>query len=191
MRTTMACAAALAVATVACTSKTNDPGPAGGPVAGAADSHCGAKVTVVDPGQCTAAAGDDAGAGAGGAGGGDDFGATMYGAEGDDDDCKYHVKWSAAPRVNEDATFTVIATTKADGKPLTGAKPYIEAFLGATHPAPNAPTTTTEATPGTYTIGPVRFDASGDWTVRFHFAADCNDNEQSPHGHAAFFVHLP
>ena len=33
---------------------------------------------------------------------------------------------------------------------------------------------------------------AGDWTVRFHFYENCNDApEDSPHGHAAFFVHVP
>jgi hypothetical protein len=37
----------------------------------------------------------------------------------------------------------------------------------------------------------VRFDASGKWTVRFHFSADCADAVDSPHGHVAFFVNVP
>ena len=61
------------------------------------------------------------------------YGSTMYGTEGDDDDCKYHVKWTAASvAMNKDVTFTVVATTKADCKPVTlnftwtpGAKPVL------------------------------------------------------------------
>jgi len=38
----------------------------------------------------------------------------------------------------------------------------------------------------------ITFDAAGDWTVRYHFYEDCNDApEDSPHGHAAFLVHVP
>jgi hypothetical protein len=39
--------------------------------------------------------------------------------------------------------------------------------------------------------GPLRFDRSGRWVVRFHFYEDCNDGESSPHGHIAFFVDVP
>ena len=49
----------------------------------------------------------------------------------------------------------------------------------------------TETSPGTYTYGPIRFDASGKWTVRFHLYEDCVDGDTSPHGHAAFFVTVP
>ena len=44
----------------------------------------------------------------------------------------------------------------------------IEAFLDDTHPSLNVEQTSNETTPGTYTVGPVRFDVSGKWTVRFH-----------------------
>ena len=176
--------AALLVAP-ACTSKTSTDGPAGGPVPGAADSHCGTKVVTVDPAQCNAPVAADAGV--------EDFGAPLFGSEGDDDDCKYHVKWTGAPRLNADTTFTVAVTHKADGKPLTGEADnvYIEAYLTDTHPAANAGAAAKEGPPGTYTIDQVRFDASGQWTVRFHVAAECHDTEQSPHGHAAFYVSVP
>lgn len=121
-----------------------------------------------------------------------EFGATMYGAEGDDDDCKYHVKWSVTPtHVREDETFTLTLTTLADGKPATGAQPDVEVFLDETHPAPGAPPKANETAPGVYSIGPIQFDASGKWTIRFHFYATCDDSESSPHGHAAFYVQVP
>ena len=50
---------------------------------------------------------------------------------------------------------------------------------------------TTETSPGNYTIGPVKFDAAGNWNVRFHFHDECTDSEESPHGHVAFFVKVP
>jgi hypothetical protein len=152
-------------------------------VTGAADSHC-KDVVVVNPAVCHAqpAAGD------GGAGKGD-FGATMFDNEGDDDDCKYHVKWSAAPG-SGGVNFTVTVTTKKDNAPVSGAPVDIEAFLDETHPPPNTNPSTKETSPGTYTVGPIGFDQSGKWTVRFHIHDDCNDSEQSPHGHAAFFVQV-
>ena len=129
-----------------------------------------------------------------------DYGPTMDDSSGDDDDCKYHVSWTSTPiGENRDVTFTVVATTKTDGKPLgssTGAgadaNPLAEIYLNDTHPAPNTNQVATETTPGTYTIGPVQFDAPGNWTVRFHFYEVCSDvADDSPHGHAAFYVQVP
>ncbi len=163
------------------------------------DNHCAGKLVTVDPAVCHVVASDDAGGTQGDAGDADggaadmpDYGPTMTGTEGDDDDCKYHVKWqSTAVSENADVTFQIVATLKKDGTPLGGAKPYAEIYLNDTHPAPNTAVATTETTPGTYTIGPVRFDAAGNWNVRFHFHDECNDSEESPHGHAAFFVKVP
>jgi hypothetical protein len=177
-----------------------DHGPtcsAGGPVTGAADMHCsgdgGPVVQRVNPAVChpDAGAGADAAAGDGG----DmmpDYGDTMYNAAGDDDDCKYHVTWTATPICQDtDVTFTVTATYKTDGSPVRMAATRAEVLLSDTHPAPNTLQTPTETAPGVYTVGPVRFDASGMWTVRFHFFETCTDSEESPHGHAAFYVSVP
>ena len=50
----------------------------------------------------------------------------------------------------------------------------------------------TEIAPGVYKVGPIKFDAAGIWTVRFHFFEECGDaREDSPHGHAAFYVKVP
>ncbi len=153
--------------------------------------------------DCHLTAAADAGPGAGG-GAVSDYGVTMFDSEGDDDDCKYHVKWTATPiGENEDVTFTVVATNKTDNSPLTGPAPttgvaaganvYAEVYLNDTHPAPNDRTQTSdETTPGTYAVGPIQFDAPGKWTVRFHFFEDCSDiADDSPHGHAAFYVDVP
>jgi hypothetical protein len=123
------------------------------------------------------------------------YGPTMSNAEGDDDDCKYHVKWSVASgggsKTDGELTFTVTVTNKKDNSPVTQAPIDIEAFLDDTHPALNTDQVSTEtSTPGTYTVGPVAFDTSGKWTVRFHIHDDCDDSETSPHGHAAFFVQV-
>ncbi len=193
----------------------------GGPSPGAADAHCGSKAQPTDPAVCmlmdTGGAGgmgassastgtgtsastgtgtstSSTSTGAGGAGGAaPEYGPNSYGYEADDDDCKYHVKWSATPICeNAGVTFTVTVTTKTDGKPVTGAGTYIEAVLGDTHPAPDSNPTTKETTPGTYQIGPVRFDKPGQWTVRFHIHGECTDvAETSQHGHAGFFVDVP
>jgi hypothetical protein len=167
-------------------------GPTGGPVSGALDTHCGGNATVI--GTCmtgtepadAAAPDPDAGAPT------SDYGETLFNAEGDDDDCKYHVKWSATPiRQKAGVNFTVTLTKLADGTPATGAGMRAEVYLTETHPVAPPPEAN-EAAGGNYTLGPITFDASGDWTVRFHFYEDCNDApEDSPHGHAAFFVHVP
>jgi len=177
----------------------------GGPVTGPADAHCAGK-----PAQVTSQSACHGGAGGGssssssssssasssgsGAGGMDmaDYGPTLNNAEGDDDDCKYHVKFTASDIAqNKDVTFTVVATNKTDGKPTTGAQTLAEVFLSDTHPAPNSGQKVTESPSGTYTVGPVRFDAPGKWTVRFHFFDACDDGETSPHAHIAFFVEVP
>lgn len=187
----------------ACSSKTDTPATnlsfsSAAAVAGS-DDHCAGKpVVTVDQAVChvvaeadAAQAEGDAGADAGAADT-PDYGPTQPGSEGDDDDCKYHVKWqSTAVTENADVTFQIVATLKKNGSPLAAATPYAEIYLNDMHPAPNTKVATTETAPGTYTIGPVRFDAAGSWNVRFHFNDQCNDSETSPHGHAAFFVKVP
>jgi hypothetical protein len=153
----------------------------GGPVEGPADSHCGARVVAVDESACTLPSGGVAGASA-----------VHFGTEADDDDCKYHLRFDVTPLYrNQDATFTLTLTRKTDGSAVTGASPNLEAFLTDTHPAPNAGTHSMEDPPGTYTLKPVVFDASGRWTVRFHLFETCIDSEDSPHGHVAFYVEVP
>ncbi len=169
----------------------------GGPATGAADAHCTGDAGPIVQSTSPAACHPDAGLPDGGAQE-CPYGPTMLNTEADDDDCKYHVTWSSTPICeNQDVTFTVTATHKTDGSALTGANGVIEAFTGnqpctSNHPAPNSNQATTEGPPGTYKIGPVRFDVSGQWTVRFHFFQDCDDvTPDSPHGHAAFLVNVP
>jgi hypothetical protein len=113
------------------------------------------------------------------------------GDEADDDDCKYHVKFTnTCVAQNLDVTFTVTATVRGTNAPLTGAATRPEVFLGASHVSPSHPTTTENN--GVYTIGPIRFDRPGIWTVRFHFFEDCDDTvEDSKHGHVAFLINVP
>jgi YtkA-like len=157
-------------------------GPAGGPVSGAQDTHCGMRVQPTSQADCQISGAPAT-----------DYGPTMYNSEADDDDCKYHVKFTVSPVYqNTDVNFTVTATKKADGSPAAGANVDPEVFLDATHPAPNSNQHTTESPPGTYQVGPIRFDKAGQWTVRFHLFAQCLDTvPNSPHGHAAFFVDVP
>jgi hypothetical protein len=162
-------------------------GKVGGPVTGAADSHCGADVTATSASSCH----PDAGAVA--TDGGMEAEVIRYNAEADDDDCKYHLKWTSTPITeNADVTFTATVTRKTDGQPATGANAMLEIFLSDTHPAPNTNVTTMEMTPGVYTVGPVRFDQAGNWTVKYHLYHDCEDTlDDSPHGHVGFYVEVP
>lgn len=199
-----------AVAMFGCSSDKATESPAGA-VSGALDTHCGSKVLIVDRAACLVAptGGADAGADASLAtmalqpqdqthtrdepttphG---DYGVTLFNSEGDDDDCKYHVKWtSTALAENTEVTFAVTATDKSDGKPMRTGTVRLEVFLNDTHPGPSTTQVTKEVSPGVYAAGPVKFDAPGRWTVRFHVNEQCTDSEPSPHGHAAFYVLVP
>jgi hypothetical protein len=129
----------------------------------------------------------------------------MFGSEGDDDDCKYHIAWSSTPICEQPGavTFTMKATRKTDGSPLAGAGPSAEVFTttpgdqgaaaycddNSNHGSPSIGKLA-EGPPGTY-VGPIVFDKSGAWTVRFHFFETCTDAPDAPHGHAAFHVTVP
>jgi hypothetical protein len=185
-------------------------GSGGGPVSGPADKHCvGVTPQPTNQGDCHDTTPDpDAGAG----GGGPEYGPTMYGSEGDDDDCKYHVTWTSTPIAqNRDVTFTFTAEYLATGEPnppacadcpvqglvCTAQDPnacntLLEVYLNSTHPAPPTNELVTPGAAGTYSIGPIQFDAPGKWTVRFHLFELCADvRADSPHGHAAFYVDVP
>jgi hypothetical protein len=170
-------------------------GAPGGAVAGAEDSHCGSDVQPVAAASCQGGMSMDMDGGMMDMDGGvaEQLPDPRFTSAGDDDDCKYHVAWTATPICQgSDVTFTVTVTTKGDGQPAEGANPAAEALLSDTHPAPNSNQQTTETGPGVFEIGPVRFDASGRWTVRFHLHEDCVDMlPDSPHGHVAFYVDVP
>ncbi len=147
-----------------------------------------------------------------------DFGDTMFGMEGDDDDCKYHVSWTSTP-ICEGAggvIFTVTVINLTDNSPVADVpcstcgplggpgygiivEPFIPTVADAacddmsTHPSPSdgAFLVETAAGSGVY-VGPVVFDAPGDWTLRFHVHEECSDLlDDSPHGHAAFHINVP
>jgi hypothetical protein len=162
----------------------------GGPVTSTAaeEDHCAAGAQKV--GMCrSAAADDDAAADE------EEEHETNTGNEAADDDCKYHVSFSnTCIRLNEPVTFTVKLDTLSDGKPAKGAEPSNpEIFLEeGNHPSPSNDIRATEGPDGTYEIGPIVFDRSGRWVVRWHFFEDCSDiPEDSPHGHVAFYIDVP
>jgi|GEM_PF-931709 len=183
-----------------------------GVVIGPLDSHCTARdggLTVQPIGickvtnpttvpanaaSCNVSFDKDGGAGAGDGGvAPSDYGPTMFGSAGDDDDCKYYLSWTATPiNENADTYFTLTALRLADMTPArcAGVRPDVSLSISHGAPAPKNPST--EIAPGVYQVGPIKFDAPGTWTVRFHLFEECSDGfEDSPHGHAAFYVRVP
>ncbi len=195
-----------------------DAGPAGGPVTGPADDHCAGNTVTVDPATCS---GDTSAGGAADQGNTGDSGATSTGGaadcnqthdadygdtlpndSGDDDDCKYHASWKSTPvRLNEPVTFTLTASDKltnmpllplADGAiPLTRLDVYEPCDPNRRGPAQNLTAKITQTNPGEFSVGPIKFDQSGRWVVRFHLYEQCVDGDTSPHGHIAFFIDVP
>jgi hypothetical protein len=160
-----------------------------GAVAGPADTHCGADDTQAI-GACvpSAEAGEEEGE--------EEEHPILRGREADDDDCKYHVRFeNTCVAVGQPVTFTLSLTRKIDGDPGTGTNPaYPEIFLAddLAHISPSNDITAREGPDGTYEIGPVIFDMPGRWVIRFHYFEDCSDvPEDSPHGHAAFYIDVP
>ncbi|HEY4105357.1 MAG TPA: hypothetical protein VGM44_15775 [Polyangiaceae bacterium] len=196
-----------------------DAGPAGGPVSGPQDDHCsGVPHVTVDPATCATGDTGDTGAGgaadsgaSGSAGAPTDcnqthdaeYGDTLYNSEGDDDDCKYHASWTSTPiRVNTDVTFTLTTSLIDDPStplaPLTDGKTPLSALdvyepCDPTHrtPTQNLMPKIAQTSPGVFSAGPIKFDQSGRWVVRFHLYEQCIDGDVSPHGHIAFFVDVP
>jgi hypothetical protein len=180
--------------------------PSGGAVSGAVDVHCknsDGTMKVVQIGECvstqaSAAPADDGGSADASeeAGGGDnpEYGVTLYNSEGNDDECKYHASFTVTPvRVNEGVTFSLKVNRLKEGTPATGSQQAeAEVFLTDTHPAPEVGTVKeSPAGSGTYVFGPIKFDMSGRWTVRFHLFDNCAESEDTPHAHIAFFVDVP
>jgi len=194
-----ACAAC--VACVACSSSSGgdaspaQSGPPGGAVAGPDDTHCAGRKQQTSDTSCNLAdAGSDASSSETGTGGeAATYGATLYNAVGDDDACKYQVSWTSSDVYeNVDVTFHLSLMRRFDGIWGCGANPSIEAFLTDDHPAITSGQHPSEVGTGTYDIGPIRFDAKGRWTVRFHLYGDCDDvAPDSPAGHVAFYVDVP
>jgi hypothetical protein len=122
--------------------------------------------------------------------------ATLFGREADDDDCKYHVSFTnTCVAVNQPVTFTLSLTRLIDGAPGSGTNPaFPEIHLADddSHISPSNDITATEGPAGTYEIGPVIFDQSGRWVVRFHYFENCSElPPDSPHSHVAFYIDVP
>lgn len=178
-------------------------GPVGGDIPGAQDMHCvapdGSIITQsTSQTDCQFRPPPDAALppdapGTTGPDAAPDFGATMYNASGDDDDCKYHVSWTSTPiQEHTNVFFTVKAEVHNSTTPVTGANIFAEVYLSDTHEAPPTNQTAVEMPPGTYKVGPIQFDEPGMWTVRFHLFENCLDYaDDSPHGHAAFYLDVP
>ncbi|HTQ07587.1 MAG TPA: hypothetical protein VMI54_27210 [Polyangiaceae bacterium] len=173
----------------------------GGPVEdGAVDMHCiddsGNPITQVT-GKCETGSVDTGAAGAGGGASEDETYVVHTTSSAQDDDCKYDVSFSVdCVVVNQPATFTVkIDKRAAPGGPMTGDDPNSpEVYLASdpSHITPSNDIKATEGPAGTYKIGPIIFDESGRWVIRFHFNEECNDTpDDSPHGHVAFYIDVP
>jgi len=167
-----------------------------GAVEGAATLHCDAAQPI---GECVTGAVEEeehADAGADEHEHEEEEHAIQSGREADDDDCKYRVRFeNTCVAVNQPVTFTLTLTRKFDGMPGAGTNPaYPEIYLAdeVTHLSPSNNITARESSPGTYEIGPVIFDRSGRWVVRFHYFETCSEiPEDSPHGHVAFYFDVP
>jgi hypothetical protein len=185
------------------------------------DHCAGQPIGVSDPAACTSAPspvgdagapGSDPTSAAGATGAADcnlthdaQYGDTQYNSSGKDDDCKYDVSWTSTPiRKGENVTFTVTMSSLETGAPLeriaaqkpgatalSRVEPYIPCEPRHFAPAGDLDAPIKETLPGVYQAGPIVFDESGRWAVRFHFYEECVDSETSPHGHAAFFVDVP
>jgi hypothetical protein len=176
-------------------SSSSPSGPVGGAVTGAADEHCGPSgdIMATKVGMCVDPTAWDGGAGADDGGVPlPDYGETLFNAEGYDDECKYRVSFTSTPvRLNDSVTFTVTIAGLDPTGPAKDADLQAEVFLDGLHPAPNTNTTTTETSDGVYKIGPIKFDAPGRWTVRFHLYDRCAETSDTPHGHVAFYIDVP
>lgn len=176
-------------------SKDEDAAPActstGGPVSGPADAHCQAA-DIQTIGACVT----EAPAAEEGEPEEEEALVVRYGTEADDDDCKYHVEFeNSCVTLNEPVTFTVALSRLSNGTKASGAAPANpEIFLAddESHVSPSNDITAVESPSGTYKIGPILFDRSGRWVVRFHYFEVCSDiPEDAPHGHVAFYIDVP
>ena len=160
----------------------------GGPAAEPADHHCEADSgpIVQATGACTKETGGDAGPAEATPG-------PWGGMSSADDDCKYDVSYTMTPVCEkEDVTVTVTVKKRTDHSALTGADPSLEVLDPSGLPGVGEGSQkSTEKPGGVYEIGPIHFNKPGKWTMRFHFFETCADTEDSPHGHAAFFIDVP
>jgi YtkA-like len=168
----------------------------GGPVTSPVDDHCAGDggPIVQETGACVSESAD-AGTETGDAGPEEEeeLPGPWGGLTSADDDCKYDVSYTVTPICEkQDVTFTVTLKSRVDHKAVTGATPSLEVLDPNGIPAAEGNQKSTETSDGVYKITPVTFTKKGKWTVRFHFFETCSDTpEDSPHGHAAFFIDVP
>jgi hypothetical protein len=164
----------------------------GGPATGPADLHCeGDSGRIVQAtGKCVTGAVD---AGSGGGGAEETLPGPWGGTSAADDDCKYDVNYTVTPICeNQDVTFTITLKSRVDQTLVKGAEPDLEVLDPNGIPAAEGNQHFTEKSDGVYEVTGIRFNKKGKWTVRFHFFETCSDTpEDSPHGHAAFFIDVP
>lgn len=162
----------------------------GGPTTDPADDHCGpdSGAIVQETGACVTEAPTTADAGPE-----EQTPGPWGGTASADDDCKYDVGYTVTPVCeNNDVTFTLTMKKRTDHSAVTGAGPSLEVLDPAGIPAAEGSATASETSPGVYKITPIHFNKKGKWTIRFHFFESCSDTpEDSPHGHAAFFINVP
>jgi hypothetical protein len=108
------------------------------------------------------------------------------GNEADDDNCLYHAKIGVSCIVrNADVTLTLDLKSIGTTMPATGAAPTVDGVVDY-HPWPPTNPMSSEMA-GLYTIGPVRFDRAGRWTLTFHVY----DAAPAKHSHVSFYVDVP
>ncbi|HEV8548769.1 MAG TPA: hypothetical protein VGQ57_07075 [Polyangiaceae bacterium] len=132
----------------------------------------------------------------GGATGGEEESTIRYGNRAADDDCKYDVSFTnSCIEVGKPVTVTLMLRERASGSFATGAHPDSPEIYLADDPSHISPSNSIKAPEGalgTYDIGPIVFDRSGRWVIRFHYFETCSDvPADSPHGHAAFYFDVP
>jgi hypothetical protein len=162
----------------------------GAPASGPADDHCNGDSgpIVQETGKCVTDTG-----GTGDAGPEEETPGPWGGTMSADDDCKYDISYTYTPICeNTDVTFTLTLKSRSTMKGATGADPELEVLDPDGIPAAEGSQKATETSDGVYKITPIRFNKKGKWTIRFHVFENCSDTpEDSPHGHAAFFINVP
>jgi len=112
----------------------------------------------------------------------------LYNSEATNDDCKYHeVELGGRRRERRTVNFTVDRYLQNDGCAGDGqfSRFAAEVFLDEKTPGPNTNRSPSETSPHVY--GSARFlSASPGLDVRFT-STECDDGENSPHGHARRF----
>lgn len=188
---------ALVVPCLACSEDERQGGECGGPVVGTNEAHCeNADGTPIEQAIGTCSTGADAAMGEEHEHEEEEEHEPFFGRESVDDNCKYRVSFqNTCVAVDRPVTFTLSLTRLFDGMPGAGAEPsFPEVFLAddLTHISPSNDIRAEETSPGVYEVGPIVFDRTGRWVIRFHYFDTCSALPvDSPHSHAAFYIDVP